>query len=89
MISMPWPGFCRQPLHHPGTIASVDFNKGPYTAAKGDFATTGFADFNTRNSLPYNLSKWREACSTPGADWDYSTCLVKQPGKRTVLVCRF
>jgi hypothetical protein len=41
----------------PETIASVDFNKGPYTPAKGDFATTGFADFNTRNSLPYNLVK--------------------------------
>ncbi|HWK04974.1 MAG TPA: TonB-dependent receptor [Puia sp.] len=41
----------------PETIASVDFNKGPYTAAKGDFATTGFADYHTRDALPYDLVK--------------------------------
>ena len=50
-------GFADSHFIIPETIASVDFNKGPYTTAKGDFATTGFADFNSRHSLPYNLVK--------------------------------
>lgn len=41
----------------PETIDNVDFKKGPYTASKGDFATTGFADFNTRNLLKKNMAK--------------------------------
>ncbi|MDO6434776.1 TonB-dependent receptor plug domain-containing protein [Flavitalea sp. BT771] len=41
----------------PETIESVNFKKGPYTAAKGDFCTTGFVDFNTRESLPGNSIK--------------------------------
>jgi opacity protein-like surface antigen len=35
----------------PETIESVDFNKGPYNAEKGDFATAGYADFQLKNSL--------------------------------------
>ena len=50
-------GFADSHFIIPETIASVDFNKGPYTAAKGDFATTGFADYHTRDALPYNLVK--------------------------------
>jgi len=50
-------GFADSHFIIPETIGSVDFNKGPYTTSKGDFATTGFVDFNTRNSLPYNLVK--------------------------------
>jgi hypothetical protein len=41
----------------PETIESVNFKKGPYTAAKGDFCTTGFVDFVTRSSLPGNSLK--------------------------------
>lgn len=41
----------------PETIDNVDFKKGPYTASKGDFATTGFVDFNTRNFLKQNMVK--------------------------------
>jgi len=50
-------GFADAHFIIPETIASVDFGKGPYAAGKGDFATTGYADFNTRNSLPGNLVK--------------------------------
>ena len=35
----------------PETIEYTNFKKGPYYADKGDFATTGFADFNTLNAL--------------------------------------
>ena len=41
----------------PETIASVDFGKGPYTAGMGDFSTSGYAVYNTRNSLPNNMVK--------------------------------
>jgi hypothetical protein len=41
----------------PETIQTVDFKKGPYTASKGDFATTGFVDFNTKNALSENTIK--------------------------------
>lgn len=41
----------------PETIENVNFKKGPYTAAKGDFATTGFVDFTTLNSLSQNTIK--------------------------------
>ncbi len=41
----------------PETIESIDFKKGPYAANKGNFATTGFADFNTKNALINNIVK--------------------------------
>jgi hypothetical protein len=50
-------GFADSHFIIPETIESVYFKKGPYTAAKGDFCTTGFVDFNTRNSLSGNSMK--------------------------------
>lgn len=50
-------GFADSHFIIPETIESVDFKKGPYTAGKGDFATTGFVDFNTRNALTNNTIK--------------------------------
>ncbi|MEP6596588.1 MAG: TonB-dependent receptor [Ginsengibacter sp.] len=50
-------GFADSHFIIPETIESVNFKKGPYTASKGDFATTGFVDFNTKNILPYNQIK--------------------------------
>ncbi len=50
-------GFADSHFIIPETIESVDFKKGPYTAAKGDFNTTGFVDYNTRNALTGNLVK--------------------------------
>src|SRR5262249_42282548 len=50
-------GFADSHFIIPETIESVDFKKGPYTAGKGDFATTGFVDFNTRNALANNTIK--------------------------------
>ncbi len=41
----------------PETVENVDFKKGPYTASKGDFNTTGFVDFNTKNALVNNVVK--------------------------------
>ncbi|MEM9650056.1 MAG: TonB-dependent receptor, partial [Bacteroidota bacterium] len=35
----------------PETIENIDFDKGPYTAGKGNFATAGYVDFNTKNRL--------------------------------------
>ena len=39
----------------PETIDYSNFRKGPYYADKGDFTTSGFVDFNTRNSISSNL----------------------------------
>jgi hypothetical protein len=50
-------GFADSHFIIPETIETVDFKKGPYTASKGDFATTGFVDFNTRNALANNTVK--------------------------------
>lgn len=50
-------GFADSHFIIPETIESVDFKKGPYTASKGDFATTGFVDFNTKNALTTNTVK--------------------------------
>ena len=50
-------GFADSHFIIPETIESVDFKKGPYAASKGDFATTGFVDFNTRNTLDNNTVK--------------------------------
>ena len=50
-------GFADSHFIIPETIASVDFGKGPYNAAMGDFATSGYAVFNTRNSIPNNMVK--------------------------------
>ena len=41
----------------PETIGSVHFEKGPYYAEKGDFCTTGYVDYHTLNSIPFNSVK--------------------------------
>ncbi len=50
-------GFADSHFIIPETIESVDFKKGPYTAEKGNFCTTGFADFNTKNAITNNVVK--------------------------------
>jgi hypothetical protein len=50
-------GFADSHFIIPETIESIDFKKGPYTASKGDFATTGFVDYNTLNALTTNTIK--------------------------------
>lgn len=50
-------GFADSHFIIPETIETVDFKKGPYTASKGDFATTGFVDFNTKKALANNTIK--------------------------------
>lgn len=50
-------GFADSHFIIPETIESVDFKKGPFTASKGDFATTGFVDFNTKDALNDNVVK--------------------------------
>lgn len=41
----------------PETINKVQFEKGPFYAAKGNLATAGFAEFSTFETLPANLLK--------------------------------
>ena len=41
----------------PELIESIHFNKGPYYADKGDFATAGYAVLNTKNILPASMVK--------------------------------
>ena len=41
----------------PETIGDVIFKKGPYYAEKGDLCTSGFVNFNTKNSLDNNTVK--------------------------------
>lgn len=41
----------------PETINTIDFDKGPYYADKGNFSTAGYVDFNTFNSLEQNTVK--------------------------------
>jgi outer membrane receptor protein involved in Fe transport len=41
----------------PEIIGTVSFKKGPYYVEKGDFCTSGFVDFHTANSIPYNTVK--------------------------------
>jgi hypothetical protein len=41
----------------PETVDNVDFQKGPYNAAKGNFTTSGFVDLKTKNGLTNNLVK--------------------------------
>lgn len=41
----------------PELIDNVDFNKGPYQANQGDFATAGNIAFSTKNSLDQNMVK--------------------------------
>jgi len=50
-------GFADSHFIIPETIENVNFKKGPYTAAKGDFCTTGSVDFITRSSLSGNSMK--------------------------------
>ncbi|MFY0255516.1 TonB-dependent receptor [Chitinophaga sp. 30R24] len=50
-------GFADSHFIIPETIEAVNFKKGPYYAEKGDFATTGYVDFHTRNMLPQNEIK--------------------------------
>ncbi|HEY0741596.1 MAG TPA: TonB-dependent receptor [Chryseosolibacter sp.] len=41
----------------PELVSTVDFNKGPYYADKGNFTTAGYASFNTRTTLDQNMVK--------------------------------
>jgi hypothetical protein len=45
----------------PEFISYVDFDKGPYYADKGDFATAGFVEFQTKKSLEENFVKMEGA----------------------------
>ena len=38
----------------PETIDKIDFGKGPYYASKGDFATAGYIDFDTKDQLDFS-----------------------------------
>jgi hypothetical protein len=40
----------------PELISYVDFDKGPYFADKGDFATAGYVEFQTKNYLDKNFA---------------------------------
>ncbi|TYB77133.1 TonB-dependent receptor [Bizionia myxarmorum] len=35
----------------PETINNINFGKGPYNASKGDFATAGYVEFNTKDDI--------------------------------------
>ena len=50
-------GFADSHFIIPETIENVDFKKGSYAANKGDFATTGFVDYNLKNTLDKNVVK--------------------------------
>jgi len=41
----------------PETIENIDFGKGSYDANKGNFATAGFVEFNTKKKIDHNLLK--------------------------------
>ena len=41
----------------PELIENIHFNKGPYYADKGDFATAGYAALHTKNVLPASMVK--------------------------------
>jgi hypothetical protein len=41
----------------PEIVGTVDFNKGPYYAAKGNMTTAGYAAFHTRDALDQNMVK--------------------------------
>jgi hypothetical protein len=41
----------------PEIVGTVDFNKGPYYADKGNLATAGYAAFHTKNALDQNMVK--------------------------------
>lgn len=41
----------------PELIEKVDFNKGPYYTSEGNFATTGYVNFSTINSLDKNRAQ--------------------------------
>lgn len=40
----------------PETIESIDFDKGPYTAGKGDLATAGYVAFKTKDRMDNDVS---------------------------------
>ena len=50
-------GFADSHFIIPETIEDALFKKGPYYAEKGDFCTSGFVDFNTKNALTNNVVK--------------------------------
>jgi hypothetical protein len=50
-------GFADSHFIIPETIEGADFKKGPYYAEKGDFCTTGYVDFHTKDALANNLVK--------------------------------
>lgn len=42
----------------PETLEAIDFDKGPYRADKGNFATAGHVDFKTKQVLDRNTVQW-------------------------------
>ena len=50
-------GFADSHFIIPETIEGVNFKKGPYYAEKGDFCTTGYVDFHTKDALANNIIK--------------------------------
>jgi len=50
-------GFADSHFIIPETIGDTRFKKGPYYAEKGDFCTTGYVDFHTKNALPSDMVK--------------------------------
>jgi len=50
-------GFADSHFIIPETIEGADFRKGPYYASKGDFCTTGYVDFHTKDALARDMVK--------------------------------
>ncbi|HVV04846.1 MAG TPA: TonB-dependent receptor, partial [Puia sp.] len=50
-------GFADSHFIIPETIGDTRFKKGPYYAEKGDFCTTGYVDFHTKDALTSNMVK--------------------------------
>jgi len=50
-------GFADSHFIIPETIEDTRFKKGPYYAEKGDFCTTGYVDFHTKNALTSDMVK--------------------------------
>lgn len=50
-------GFADSHFIIPETIEDTRFKKGPYYAEKGDFCTTGYVDFHTKNTLTSDMVK--------------------------------
>lgn len=42
----------------PETLENIDFDKGPHSAAKGNFATAGYVNFKTKDQLKSNMAQF-------------------------------